>query len=481
MKRLIFTLPLVLSACVVGRDYQSPEISVPTTWSENVAVQKTPDKWWESFNDTILNGLMLEATAANLNLKHALMRVKEARILRSETIATGLPSLSGKNAASRRFNNSSAGGGGVNIGGQAINIFQLGFDAAWELDFFGGIQRAVEVADASIDVEVENSRDVLLTLQGDIAREYITLRANQQLLSTHHALLAAQAETVKLTQIRQQSGLSNALEVMQAQAQFDATAANLPRYETEIKQASHALSVLLGREPNALAKRFVDSKPIPQTANVSLGNLPSELLQRRPDIRRAERQMAIANAYVGIAIAELYPKVNLAAFIGLQNLKITDFTPMGKSWSSASTITMPLFNWGKLQANIASKDAQYEQAFLTYQSAVLTAFQEVENALVAHRNESQRYDTLSQALSTNQMALDLATELYSKGLTGFIDVLQAQQTLYQTQTQQIESLTTKAQQFVALHKALGGGWQNEANVAQPERQNLIDLVLTPQR
>lgn len=193
-------------------------------------------------------------------------------------------------------------------------------------------------------------------------KEYILLRANQQLAATHQTLLLAQAETVKLTQVRQQSGLMNALEVTQVQAQFDNTAANLPHYETEIKHAIHALSVLLGRPPNALAKRFSDSKPIPNST-LLFTNLPSELLQRRPDIRKAERQMAIANAYVGIATAELYPKVNLAAFIGLQNLKITDFTPMGKSWSSASTITIPLFNWGKLQANIEAKDAQFEQAF----------------------------------------------------------------------------------------------------------------------
>ncbi len=453
MKWLIFTMPLLLSACVVGRDYTSPEMPIPQKWSENVATQKTSQEWWKSFNDEALNSLMNEAIGANLNLKQALSRVKEARILRRETIATGLPSLNSKNVASRRFNNSAIGGGSP-VANQPINIFQLGFDAAWEIDFFGGIQRAIEAANASIDAEIENSHDVLLTLQGEVAKEYILLRANQQLAATLQTLLLAQAETVKLTQVRQQSGLMNAMEVTQVQAQFDNTAANLPHYETEIKHAIHALSVLLGRPPNALAKRFSDSKPIPNST-LLFTNLPSELLQRRPDIRKAERQMAIANAYVGIATAELYPKVNLAAFIGLQNLKITDFTPMGKSWSSASTITMPLFNWGKLQANIEAKDAQFEQAFLAYQSIVLTAFQEVENALVSYRNESERYDALSQVIRSNQIILDLTIERYNKGLTGFLDVLQAQQAMYQTQILQIESLAIIAQQNVALHKALG--------------------------
>ncbi|MDD5215413.1 MAG: efflux transporter outer membrane subunit [Methylococcales bacterium] len=454
MKRLSFCLLLILNSCVVGRDYQPPEMPIPQKWSEEVATQKTSGEWWKQFNDATLNELITEAKTANLNLKQALSRVKEARILRRETIATGLPSLSGKNVASRRFNNSSQGGGSP-VAGQAINIFQLGFDAAWEIDFFGGIQRAVEAADASIDSEIENSRDVLLTLQAEVAREYMALRTNQQLVEMHKELLATQIETIKLLQIREQSGLSNALEVIQAQAQFDNLQANLPNYETEIKHAVHALSVLLGREPNALEKRFSNVKPI-SMPTLAITNLPSELLQRRPDIRKAERQMAMANAQVGIATAELYPKVNLAAFIGLQNLKITDFTPMGKSWSSASTITMPLFNWGKLQANIEAKDAQFEQAFLAYQGTVLTAFKEVEDALVAYQNESQRYEALAKAIHSNQTTLDLAKERYTKGLTGFLDVLQAQESLYQTQILKIQSLSTMTQQGIALHKALGG-------------------------
>ena len=171
MKRFfVISLPLFLASCVVGRDYQTPEIPLPAKWSESVTEQKTSDQWWKTFNDPVLNQLINEAIAANLNLKQALSRVKEARILRSETIATGLPSLAGRNAASRRFNNSST-SGGSSVSGQVINIFQLGFDAQWELDFFGGIQRAVEAADASIDVEVENSRAVLLTLLGDVVRE----------------------------------------------------------------------------------------------------------------------------------------------------------------------------------------------------------------------------------------------------------------------------------------------------------------------
>lgn len=240
-----------------------------------------------------------DAIASNLDLKLALERVKDARVLRSATIAAGLPSLDAKSNVSRRFNNSSASasqtggtssaGGGFGIGNQFINIFQMGFDTQWELDFFGGVRRAVEAADATIDVEVENSRDVLITLLGDVARNYIELRANQRLIAITRENLHAQQETRELTQIRQQTGLASMLEVTQAQAQAATTKAQLPNYETAVKQSAHALSVLLGKEPGALAMRLDRQGVIPTVAAKVITNLPSELLQRRTAAGRRQR------------------------------------------------------------------------------------------------------------------------------------------------------------------------------------------------
>jgi len=470
----IFTA-LLLSGCfAVGPDYQRPKIPVPRQWTESTAATGSqPDKWWKTFKDPILDQLIGDAIISNLDLKLALKRVKDARVLRSATIAAGLPSLDAKSNVSRRFNNSSSSGSqtgtssagsGFGIGNQFINIFSLGFDAQWELDFFGGIRRAEEAADATIDVEVENSRDVLVTLQGDVARNYIELRANQRLVAITRENLHAQQQTRELTQIRQQSGLASMLEVTQAQAMAATTEAQLPNYETAVKQSIHALSVLLGKEPGALAMRLDQQGTIPAvTANI-LTNLPSELLQRRPDIRRAERQLAVANASVGVATAELYPKINLAAFIGLQNTTITDFTPLGKSWSAASSLTLPIFNWGKLNANIKSKKAQFEQAFLTYRSTVLSAFKEVEDALAAYSNEQERHKALAQAVAANQLAVHLANERYQNGLTAFLDVLTSQSALYQAQSLLVASESELASNLVVLYKALGGGWQTEAIV-----------------
>jgi NodT family efflux transporter outer membrane factor (OMF) lipoprotein len=476
---LALCITTLLSGCfAVGPDYRPPNIPVPQQWTEattdNRSQQQQPDSWWKTFNDPVLDKLISQALTSNLNLKIAQARVKDARILRSATIAAGLPSLSARSNLSRRLNNSSSSGaqtggtssaiGGAGFGNQLINIFSLGFDAQWELDFFGGIRRAVEAADATIDSEVENSRDVQITLLGDVARNYIELRANQRQLAITKQNLLAQQDTLKLTQIRQQTGLASMLDVTQAQAQAATTEAQLPNYATAIKQSIHALSILLGKEPGALATRLEQPGLIPTVSTNAITNLPSELLKRRPDIRHAERSLAVANASVGIATAELYPKVNLAAFIGLQNTTITDFTPIGKSWSAASTLTMPIFNWGKLNANINSKKTQFEQAFLTYQATVLSSFQEVEDALVATSQEQLRQKALVQSVAANQLSVQLASERYQKGLTAFLDVLESQKALYQAQSLLVTSESQLSSNQVALYKALGGGWQSEADV-----------------
>jgi len=227
----------------------------------------------------------------------------------------------------------------------------------------------------------------------------------------------------------------------------------------------HALSVLLGREPGALTLRLDNPGTIPAVSTVAIPDLPSELLLRRPDIRHAERQVAVANANVGVATAELYPRVNLAAFLGLQNMRITDFTPIGKSWSTASTLTLPIFNWGRINANIKGKKAQFDLAFLTYQSTVLTAFKEVEDVLIAYSKEQQRHKSLTQAVAASQLAVQMADERYHRGLTTFLDVLQTQQTLYQSQRNLVDSEAQLSTDLVALYKALGGGWQTEAIVS----------------
>lgn len=463
----LLIVALSLTACVVGPDYQRPDVSTPKQWSVPIATTpqvKALEKWWQNFNDPILNQLIIDAINTNLDLKQTLERVKDARTQRSATIAAGLPSFSGKNNINRRLNSSASTSstsqaGGFGLSNQIINLLQLGIDAQWEVDFFGGVQRAVEAADATIDSEIENRRDVLVTLLGEVARNYIELRGNQQLIAITEANLHSQQDTLDLLKVRQQAGLADMSEIAQAEAELATINAQFPSYETAVKQAIHALSLLLAKQPDALMARLEPIAAIPIVKTTVLPDLPSALLQRRPDIRYAERQLAVANAQIGIATSELYPKFNLAEFLGVQNTNITNFTPIGKSWSLGATLTMPLFNWGRLNANIKSKEAQYQQSLLGYQKTVLTAFKEVEDALVAYDKEQQKQLALQQAVTANQQAVQLATERYEKGLSNFINVLSSQQSLYQAQSLLVSSKAKTSADLVLLYKVLGGGWQ----------------------
>ncbi|MEI6707236.1 MAG: efflux transporter outer membrane subunit [Methylococcales bacterium] len=463
----LVAVALSLTACVVGPDYQRPDVSTPKQWSVPIATTpqvKALEKWWQNFNDPILNQLIIDAINANLDLKQTLERVKDARTQRSATIAAGLPSFSGKNNVNRRLNSSASTSstsqaGGFGLSNQIISLLQLGVDAQWEVDFFGGVQRAVEAADATIDSEIENRRDVLVTLLGEVARNYIELRGNQQLIAITKTNLQSQQDTLDLLKVRQQAGLADMSEIAQAEAELATINAQFPSYETAVKQAIHALSLLLAKQPDALMARLEPIAAIPIVKTTVLPDLPSALLQRRPDIRYAERQLAVANAQIGIATSELYPKFNLAEFLGVQNTNITSFTPIGKSWSLGATLTMPLFNWGRLNANIKSKEAQYQQSLLGYQKTVLTAFKEVEDALVAYDKEQQKQLALQQAVTANQQAVQLATERYEKGLSNFINVLSSQQSLYQAQSLLVSSKAKTSADLVLLYKVLGGGWQ----------------------
>jgi multidrug efflux system outer membrane protein len=476
-KTLLILIVGAISGCTVGPDYVRPRIPTPAQWSEGQSSPgnlKDNNVWWKTFGDPVLDRLIDEAIITNLDLKQAIQRLRIARTQRTQAVAAGLPTLSGHSSVSRRLNSfssptgsiaaagSTSGtgtGGAFGIGDNLINIFQSGFDAQWELDLFGGIRRTVEAAEANIEAEAENRRALTVSLLGEVASQYITLCANQQLLAVIRDNLITQQDSLHLTQERQKAGLASYLDVAQAQAQVDATAAERPLYETQIKIALHALSVLLDRTPGELTQRLHQPAQIPQPSSPVAADLPSELLRRRPDIRSAERRLAAANAEIGAAVAAQYPRINLAAFIGLQNTDITDFTMLGKSWSMASTLAFPIFNWGSIKANIEGKKARHQELLYAYRAAVLNAFKEVEDALTSLDQERQRQEQLKAAEAAEKLAFDLAQERYLKGLTGFLDVLTAERSLLVRRLALIESQAKLAGQRVALYKALGGGWE----------------------
>lgn len=470
---------LSLAGCALGPDYQRPEVPTPKAWQDAPQSRRAPpEAWWRAFRDPTLDRLIQEALTANLDLKIAVQRIRDVRSQRDAALAAGLPSLDGRNTVSRRLNNfSSGGGGGANgagggfpIGGggtgdNLINILQAGVDAQWEIDLFGGIRRAVEAGDATIEAEEEFRRDVAVGLLAEVARNYVQYRLNRHLHAIGESEVRNRGETLELMRVRQQAGLASELEVAQEQTARATAEAQLPGYVAAERLAQHALENLLGRNPGSLQAVLGGSGQIPNAVDPVSADLPSELLRRRPDIRRAERQLAAATAQIGVATAALFPKLNLSAFLGIQNLNIKDFTPVGKSWSMASSLTLPIFNWGRLRADLESREAQQEQSVLTYRKTVINAFKEVEDALVNYAQERQRQSPLQQAVDAANLAVQLAEERHRRGLTAFSDVLIAQQALFESQRGQLQSQAQLAGNVIGVYKALGGGWENVSESA----------------
>lgn len=483
MSRGGFALIVVLgvSGCMVGPDYQRPEVETPARWSEAsrsdfARISRDNATWWRTFDDPMLNALIAEAIGYNLDVKQAKERIVEARSQRVIAVAAGLPLINARSYANRRQNNFTGQSGnsvigttgGFGLGGQHIDIFQMGFDASWELDIFGHIRRGIEAADARIGYEVDNARDVLVTLLGEVARNYLDLRLAQRQVVIARDNLTAQNDTHELTRHRHRAGLSSELDVAQATSQVATTEAQIPLYQARIKLATHALAVLLGRNPADLNRMLHSEGQIPVSPLRSIADLPSDLLRRRPDIQRAERELAAATAEVGRATAELYPKLNLSTFLGFQNNDVTDFTLLGKSWSVGSTLTAPVLNWGSNIANLEAKEAGAREALFAYRSTVLNAFREVEDALVAYATEQQRLESLQRAVAADQLAVKLAEERYLRGLADFLNVLVAQRALLNSQGQVADSAARVSADLIALYKALGGGWQIDPLLVGPE-------------
>jgi NodT family efflux transporter outer membrane factor (OMF) lipoprotein len=422
-------------------------------------------RWWTSFNDPLLDSLVERAVQSNLDLRLAEARVREARALRGVTAAGAWPALdlSASYTRSRTSENAfSQGGQPGGIAGDPQSLYKTGFDASWEIDLFGGVRRRVEAADADIEASVEDRRATLVTLLGDVAKNYIDLRGFEHRLAVAQANLKVQQDTLHLTKVRFEAGLSSDLEVAQAEAQVNTTAAQIPALESLLKQAGHRLAVLLGREPGALSDELSGQGKIPALPSEVLIGLPSELLERRPDIRRAERQLAAATAEIGAATADLFPRFFLTGAGGLQSISAGDWFGGGsRFWSVGPTIRWPLFDAGRIRANIEVRNARQEQALRQYEKTILTALEDVENALVNYYREQARHRLLADAVTANRRAVEMANELYLNGLNDFLNVLDTQRSLLASENDLAQSEAAMAANLVSLYKALGGGWETD--------------------
>jgi NodT family efflux transporter outer membrane factor (OMF) lipoprotein len=458
---------LAPAACTpVGPDYHPPQPSMPTQWDEGVGADGGPAatyaRWWSLFHDPLLDELIRRAVMANPDLKIAETRIREARALYRQAASGLLPSVdagasySGSRESKHKSDDA-----------KTTDLFQTQFDVNWEIDVFGSVRRQTEAAEANLAATMEDQRAVLVSLAAEVARNYVELRAYQQRLAIARENSRSQEQTVDLVRNKFHLGLGNELEVAQAETLLAQTRAEMPALESGAVQAMHQLALLLGQQPQTLKTELAQAgatPPVPPRLPLSL---PSELLRQRPDIRSAERQLAAATANVGVATADLFPRFSLAALIGLQNSSLSDLVSSASHfWLVGPAINWSLFDGGRRRAVLEASEAQRQRAELTYEKTVLTALVETENALVAINRERETYEMLKTAVDSSQRATFIARGLYKAGLTPFLNVLQSENALYQSQDKQAQSGQRLAVDMIALYKALGGGWQFPA-AAEP--------------
>lgn len=484
-----------------------------------------PEQWWRGFGDETLNRLVQRALEANLDLAIATTRIEEARYaeaiaqgglwptfglgtalpnyqrvsenverahfesrprgslyLRQNVDSTGTPELPsvyattpGHHPLNFLVTPDANGNLTTNVRTPLISpnnkqrfvgrdqfVYQAGFDAAWELDVFGGVRRAIESAQAQEEAQVEARNDVAVILLADVARSYVELRGLQKRLDIAQQNIAAQEHTVAIVETRVRNGLTSELDRALAQRQLETTRARVPQLEVGIGQAQHRLATLLDmplEDLNAALGPVGD----PFAASVRVPpELPSELLRNRPDIRRTERLVAAATARIGVAVADLYPRITLSGSIGLQASDVSSFFATDSlAWSGGPGIRWPIFDAGRIIGNIEVQEARAREALLNYRRTLVVAFQEVDDALCAFSGEQQRYERLLAAVDASRRAVDIAQNRYEKGLTDFLNVLDAQRALYDLEDQATSSAAAERVQQIAVFKALGRGWRSD--------------------
>jgi len=461
---LVLLAAAAVAGCGVRRPYTAPVSAVPPTWEGRApdsagANEAALAAWWSAFGDPQLTSLVTRAVAGNLDIRTALSRVREARASARGARGPLAPSVDASASARAGGTGSAAGFGGT------TQSYSLGLDASWELDVFGGIRSAVDAAAATAEARAADARDVLVGLVAEVALDYIDVRSAQQRIAIARSNVALQEETLDLTRLRQQAGLGTDLEVQQALSNVETTRGQIALLEGQAVRAVHALSVLLGQSPQALAAELAAPGPIPSAPLDLAVGVPADVIRRRPDVRSAERQLAAQAAQVNVARADLYPTFRLAGSIGLESLSIAKLLlPGAGSWSASPSASTRLFNRRQLRENLAVQGERETQAAVAYERGVLGALQDVEDSLTSLAQEDVRRGHLAAASNAAQQAADLSLQLYTAGLRDFRDVLDAQRSLLTLQDSLASSTASVSTDLVRLYKALGGGWSAETMV-----------------
>jgi NodT family efflux transporter outer membrane factor (OMF) lipoprotein len=451
-------MAVMLAGCAsVGPEYQAPQVATPARWSLSTDAQSADraalPEWWREFHDSVLDALVEDALAANLDLAGARARLREARARRELAGAQLGPAVDASASAARSKSSAQSGSGTTR------ELYSAGFDASWELDVFGGLRRGAEAAQADLEASVEDLRDTRVSLLAEVVLNYVDLRTAESRLAKAEANLRSSSETYDLARWRNQAGLVSALDVAQARTELESVRASLPALHTAIAGAQNRLAVLLGVAPGELKTRLSPTAAIPLADRSIAVGIPADILRQRPDVRAAERRLAAQTARLGEAEAARYPSFRLSGSLGLEALTLGGLADGAQTRSLLAGITAPIFDAGRIRANIGIQDALLEQARLSYRAAVMNALEEVENALVAVNNTDQRRGRLARAVDSAHEALQIAEYQYASGLADFLNVLNSQRTLLSLEDQLANSTGELASAQIQLYKALGGGWK----------------------
>ena len=411
--------------------------------------------WWRQFNDPVLEKLINKARIQNLDIKQAITRVAAARALYGGSAAGLVPAINGVGGAKRARNNYPG-----MAPGKPYNSFNAGFDASWELDLWGGKRRAREAAKAQLEAATDDANAATVHYLAEVARIYMDIRYYQRHIRLNHDNTTSQRQTLKLAENQWKAGQSDQFDVLRAESQLTALEARLPQLEIGLHATIAQLAVLLGEAPKEVEAELYAELTVSLPAMQMALQAPAAVLAARPDIKAAERRLAAATAAQGIATADMFPKISLGGFFGVQQITGSKlFSSNSDSWSAGANVSVPLLDFGLVRSRVKVAEAQAEQALYAYQKTVLSAVAEVETALISYLNEDKRRAHLSQFVATNTKAAEIAKSRYKEGLSSFLDVLDVERTLFDSQALLAESEASVGKNLVALYKALGGGWQ----------------------
>ncbi|MGH1540663.1 MAG: efflux transporter outer membrane subunit [Arenicella sp.] len=445
---LITVAAIALNACTVGPNFNKPKLHT-NDWIDRQANHAINTTWWTVFNDPMLDDLVIRVASDNLDIAIAQQRILESRALRGVSRAALLPSLGTSSSYVRSKKNNAI-----------QDAYEVGFDAAWEIDFVGGNRRAIEASTARLESTKAFKHHIILSVIAETARNYIELRGHQKRIALLVRNVALQQQTINLLRASFDNGLSREVDVTRAESQLANTQSLIPNIAAEVRAGTYRLAMLTGKQPDALYKVLEKSKPLPAPEEVVPLGLKSDLLKRRPDIQVAEKKLAAATADIGVAVAKLYPSFSLTGSLGFS---AADFSNLFKNASETFLFTpsihFPIFSAGKIRAQINVAEIRHSIAAIEYEKTLLTALKETESILVRYAKEQETRAQLKRAVKSSTRSVELSNVLYKNGLTNFVGVLDAEQQLTTTEDALVQSETRVLTNLIALYKALGGGWE----------------------